>query len=60
METATDPKCIKCHKILIGKNAIDVGYCLNCYNLMMADEDDDTPDINYDFHEGRGENNELI
>jgi hypothetical protein len=26
---------------LHNKNAIDVGYCLPCYNMMMAEDDDE-------------------
>jgi hypothetical protein len=58
-----DNRCLRCGIHLIGKNAIDVGYCIPCFNAEMADdedEQDDEPDINYDFHEGRGENNELL
>ena len=56
-------KCRKCGKKLIGENAIDVGYCIPCYHIIMADsedEDESEVDINYDFHEGRGEGNELL
>lgn len=53
-------KCRTCKKQLHGKNAIDVGYCLDCYNEMMADDEDDGPDLNYYFHEGRGQNNDLL
>ena len=30
--------CKECGKKLIGKNAMDVGYCIPCYHMMMADE----------------------
>ena len=56
-------KCRKCGAKLNCLNAIDVGYCIPCYNLMMVDgdsEDDSKYDINYDLHEGRGEGNELL
>lgn len=35
------PRCRSCRKILVGKNAIDVGYCLPCYAIMMSDFDDE-------------------
>jgi hypothetical protein len=35
------PACRTCGNPLHGKNAIDVGYCLSCYNIMMADDDSD-------------------
>jgi len=40
-----DNRCLECGVKLIGKNAIDVGYCIPCYNMMMCegsydDEDD--------------------
>lgn len=40
-----DNKCRECGCKLHGKNAIDVGYCLSCYNMMMADPDDDEDDF---------------
>lgn len=40
MET-DDNRCRECGTKLIGKNAIDVGYCLSCYNMMMSDPDDE-------------------
>jgi len=39
------PKCKSCGKLLIGKNAIEVGYCVPCYHAMMADDEDDEPII---------------
>lgn len=36
-----DNRCRECGTKLIGKNAIDVGYCLSCYNIMMDDPEDD-------------------
>jgi len=49
-----DNKCRECGTKLIGKNAIDVGYCISCYNIMMAegdDEDDFEPCSNCDGHD---------
>lgn len=37
-------KCRECGTKLIGKNAMDVGYCLTCYAMMMCDPDDDEDD----------------
>lgn len=37
----TQPKCRRCGIALYGKNAIDVGYCLDCYAEINSD--DDTP-----------------
>jgi hypothetical protein len=31
----------KCKEILHGKNAKDVGYCLDCFNEMMADDEEE-------------------
>lgn len=42
-----DNRCRECGTVLHGKNAIDVGYCIPCYNMMMADgedEEDDEPE----------------
>lgn len=36
-----DNRCRECDTKLIGKNAIDVGYCIPCYHMMMADLEDD-------------------
>lgn len=36
-----DGKCRECGTKLRDKNSIEVGYCLNCYNMMMADYDDE-------------------
>lgn len=38
-------RCRECNTKLIGENAIDVGYCLSCYNMMMADDGDDEDDF---------------
>lgn len=35
-----DGRCRECGTKLIGKNSIEVGYCLGCYNMLMADYDD--------------------
>jgi len=35
-----DNRCWECGTKLIGKTAIDVGYCIPCYNMIMADPDD--------------------
>lgn len=40
-------RCRTCNHKLIGKTAIDVGYCLDCYNNMMVDEDYDDSDDNF-------------
>lgn len=34
-------KCRKCKTTLHGKNAEDVGYCLDCFNEMMADDEEE-------------------
>jgi len=34
-------RCRMCGTKLIGKNAIDVGYCIPCYNIEMADYEED-------------------
>jgi hypothetical protein len=34
-------RCRECNRKLIGKNAIDVGYCLSCYNMLMSDGEDE-------------------
>ncbi len=39
-----DNRCLECGVRLQGKNAIDVGYCVSCYNMMMADPDEDEED----------------
>lgn len=36
-----DNKCRECGTQLKDKNSINVGYCLACYNMMMADPEDD-------------------
>jgi len=36
-----DNRCRECGTMLIGKNAIDVGYCIPCFNMMMADPEDE-------------------
>lgn len=36
-----DNRCRECGTKLHGKNAIDVGYCIPCYNMMMGDDEDD-------------------
>ena len=36
-----DKRCRECGVRLIGKNAIDVGYCLSCYNMMMCEGEED-------------------
>lgn len=33
-------KCRECGAELKDANAQDVGYCLNCYNILMSDPDD--------------------
>jgi len=35
-----DNRCRECGTKLIGKNAIDVGYCIPCFAMIMADPDD--------------------
>jgi hypothetical protein len=40
-----DNRCRECGSNLSGKNAIDVGYCIPCYNMMMADPDDVVDDF---------------
>ena len=40
-----DNRCRECGTKLHGKNAIDVGYCIPCYNMMMADPEDDEDDF---------------
>jgi hypothetical protein len=46
-------RCRECNTKLIGKNARDVGYCVSCYNMLMADpneyEDDFEPCDNCDL-----------
>ena len=49
-------RCRECGTKLIGKNAIEVRYCLSCYNMMMAgpdyeDEDDFEPCSECDGHD---------
>lgn len=49
-----DGRCRECGTKLIGKNAIDVGYCIPCYAMMMADSDDEDdfePCSNCDGHD---------
>lgn len=41
-------KCRECGTKLHTKNAIDVGYCLSCYNMMMAGSDDDADDDDFE------------
>lgn len=36
-----DNRCRVCGTRLVGKNAIDVGYCLPCYAVMMSDDSDE-------------------
>jgi len=44
-------RCRDCRKQLHGENAIDVGYCEDCYHEMMADdrydEDNDDEPVGY-------------
>lgn len=40
-----DNRCRECGTRLHGKNAIDVGYCLSCYNMMMSDPEEDECDF---------------
>ena len=40
-----DNRCRECGTKLHGKNAIDVGYCIPCYNMMMSDPDDVVDDL---------------
>lgn len=35
-----DNRCRECGTKLHGRNAIDVGYCVSCYNMLMAGPDD--------------------
>jgi late competence protein required for DNA uptake (superfamily II DNA/RNA helicase) len=53
MESKT--KCRECGTHLRDKNARDVGYCLYCYNMLMADPDDDEDDFQrlWLCHQGR-------
>lgn len=49
-----DNRCRECGTQLLGKDARDVGYCLSCYNRMMADpedEDDFEPCSECDGHD---------
>ncbi len=39
-----DNRCRECGTHLIGKNARDVGYCIPCFAMIMADPDDDYTD----------------
>lgn len=35
-------KCRKCKSVVLhGKNEKDVGYCLDCFNEMMADDEEE-------------------
>ena len=49
-----DNKCRECGTELKDKNARDVGYCLSCYNMMMADPDDDYTDDDYEKTNKKG------
>lgn len=40
-------RCRKCRKPLYGKNAQDVGYCLDCFAIMMSDDDEEEIDEEY-------------
>lgn len=40
-----DSRCRECGVKLQGRNAIDVGYCIPCFNMMMSDQDDDEDDF---------------
>lgn len=40
-----DNKCRECGTQLRDKNSISVGYCLYCYNMMMADPEDGEDDF---------------
>ncbi len=42
-----DNKCRTCGAKLQGKTAIDVGYCVPCYNVMMSDPDDEEDDFKF-------------
>jgi hypothetical protein len=50
-----DNRCRECGTKLIGKDAIDVGYCVSCYNMMMSgdynDDDDFEPCSECDGHD---------
>lgn len=37
--------CLECGAYLPDKNARDVGYCVSCYNMLMADPDDSEDDF---------------
>lgn len=39
--------CRKCGRELVGRDSRDVGYCLSCYRMMMADSDDKDPEENF-------------
>ncbi len=41
-----DNRCRECGTKLSGRNAIDVGYCIPCFNMMMCDDDEEDPDDN--------------
>lgn len=49
-----DNKCRVCGTRLIGKNAIDVGYCLPCYAIMMSDDSGDEEDFGCAIKAGLG------
>lgn len=36
-----EARCRNCQCQLHGKNAKDVGYCVDCFNAMMCDGDED-------------------
>lgn len=48
-----DNRCRECGTKLIGKNAIDVGYCIPCFAMMMADaEDEDEDEEDFNLNDG--------
>lgn len=47
-------QCRECGTKLQGKAAIDVGYCLPCYNMMMAGPDEDEDDVEPEYYQCLG------
>lgn len=38
--------CRSCNRELYGKNARDVGYCLDCFAIMMSDDEEEDEEYN--------------
>jgi hypothetical protein len=48
MKTDKSDKCRECGTQLFGKNAIDVGYCIPCFNIMMSDDEEEEDEEDFE------------